>query len=507
MLWREPPGPICVLDPSPLSQSIDIHGFLDPRRDARTISRPHGYSTTTFMPPGLISLPLRSSPTRRALLQTAVHLSHGTLGQQPAPPHRSSHTAAAATPTTANTTAPDNMLGKAAKAYGANAPPPSSSASKPTANSDIRDRFKKPTPASAGTEQDDNLSSQYWQRSLSQQSQQQSQRGANHGALASLYSCGDSFREEQQPQPQPQKQQLPARQQNVVDLTGSSFNDPASKPKAKAQPEVFFVEDDFSDDNDLDLDFEAPSALPPMPKKAAEPAAKENVPPPQPSTQEVEWSSSPASHFQAPKREETQPAASLKRQSSGESDSVPQPPPAKKRTLPASFREPAPVQPSSAMTPAHNSKKDFLDPTASAIKEQRRLLKDKRQADTAVEIPETFAEDEQSHGAGVQVSAVNLSGEQRKVLDVVVKQGKSVFFTGPAGTGKSVLMRAIIKDLKEKFARDPERVAVTASTGLAACNIGGMTLHSFSGTSRVYMSQPVETWERFELTIPRQALV
>jgi ATP-dependent DNA helicase PIF1 len=29
--------------------------------------------------------------------------------------------------------------------------------------------------------------------------------------------------------------------------------------------------------------------------------------------------------------------------------------------------------------------------------------------------------------------------------------------------------------------REPDRVAVTASTGLAACNIGGVTLHSFSG--------------------------
>lgn len=74
-----------------------------------------------------------------------------------------------------------------------------------------------------------------------------------------------------------------------------------------------------------------------------------------------------------------------------------------------------------------------------------------------------------------------LSQEQQKVLDLVVNQSKSVFFTGSAGTGKSVLMRAIIAELRKKYSREPDRVAVTASTGLAACNIGGVTLHSFGG--------------------------
>jgi len=49
------------------------------------------------------------------------------------------------------------------------------------------------------------------------------------------------------------------------------------------------------------------------------------------------------------------------------------------------------------------------------------------------------------------------------------------------GTGKSVLMREIITNLRKKYAREPDRVAVTASTGLAACNVGGVTLHSFGG--------------------------
>jgi ATP-dependent DNA helicase PIF1 len=86
-----------------------------------------------------------------------------------------------------------------------------------------------------------------------------------------------------------------------------------------------------------------------------------------------------------------------------------------------------------------------------------------------------------SHASKKKNSAIELSSEQEHVKSLVIDKGQSVFFTGPAGTGKSVLMRAIIAELKKKYARDPERVAVTASTGLAACNIGGMTLHSFSG--------------------------
>lgn len=44
------------------------------------------------------------------------------------------------------------------------------------------------------------------------------------------------------------------------------------------------------------------------------------------------------------------------------------------------------------------------------------------------------------------------------------------------GTGKSLLLRAIITGLRKKYAKHPEAVAVTASTGMAASNIGGASL-------------------------------
>lgn len=70
--------------------------------------------------------------------------------------------------------------------------------------------------------------------------------------------------------------------------------------------------------------------------------------------------------------------------------------------------------------------------------------------------------------------ATPLSAEQAKVLQLV-QNGESVFFTGSAGTGKSHLLRHIIKCLP------PDTTFPTASTGSAACLIGGTTLHSFAG--------------------------
>ncbi|CAE6435818.1 unnamed protein product [Rhizoctonia solani] len=76
-------------------------------------------------------------------------------------------------------------------------------------------------------------------------------------------------------------------------------------------------------------------------------------------------------------------------------------------------------------------------------------------------------------------SVHELSKEQRYILDMALS-GKSLFFTGSAGTGKSFLLKQIIQAMDDKGLE----VAVTASTGLAALNIGGETLHSFAGVGK-----------------------
>lgn len=73
-----------------------------------------------------------------------------------------------------------------------------------------------------------------------------------------------------------------------------------------------------------------------------------------------------------------------------------------------------------------------------------------------------------------------LTEEQKYVLDKVIKGRTNLFFTGSAGTGKSVLLREVIRRFRETIG-DPTKLQVTASTGIAALNIGGVTLHSFAG--------------------------
>lgn len=70
-----------------------------------------------------------------------------------------------------------------------------------------------------------------------------------------------------------------------------------------------------------------------------------------------------------------------------------------------------------------------------------------------------------------------LTPEQRAVCQAAL-QGKSFFFTGGAGTGKSFLLRQLLQLLPGDV------TAVTAPTALAASHLGGTTLHRWAGIGR-----------------------
>jgi len=65
---------------------------------------------------------------------------------------------------------------------------------------------------------------------------------------------------------------------------------------------------------------------------------------------------------------------------------------------------------------------------------------------------------------------------QKQALKIL-KSKKNVFLTGPAGSGKTHLLREFVEYLKKK----KKKHAVTASTGIAATHIDGTTLHSWAG--------------------------
>ena len=255
---------------------------------------------------------------------------------------------------------------------------------------------------------------------------------------------------------------------------------------------VLINDDDFDDDLDLDdLDIPVVSlpTLPPPARQEANTSSNDN-PPPATATSTLSWSQSSPSHLAPRQLFQSGPSATrgLNKRDAPEQDSSPIVP-AKKRTLPHNWQAQKIEGEGVAVVSRNtsNASRDAMwNASASAVKAQKKQLKTQQRKPfenphERSERSKTPAAPAPSKSQPAKAAAITLSREQLQVRELVVEKGASVFFTGPAGTGKSVLMRTIISDMKRKYARDPERVAVTASTGLAACNIGGMTLHSFSG--------------------------
>ena len=295
----------------------------------------------------------------------------------------------------------------------------------------------------------------------------------------------------------------------------------------KLHDTVFFDENDFVDDEDLDLDSD--STINPTQVSTTCPSTNTNItypstttdvkypslpdtlahtttaPTPPASSVPIPWSSSPP-HHKLPVAETVAPStSSAPRANISKRRTLPwlenksddrdeyqtdeanralekRPLPAKVQKILEAQRKRKAANAGNSFTPLPKDEPDSLYPwnkTASTVKKEQKVL---RQGNK--KLVRDIAADPHAKATTTKdkkIPKIFLSDEQRKVLTLVADGKKSVFFTGSAGTGKSVLLREIIRVLRYKYKREMDRIAVTASTGLAACNIEGVTLHSFAG--------------------------
>ena len=130
-----------------------------------------------------------------------------------------------------------------------------------------------------------------------------------------------------------------------------------------------------------------------------------------------------------------------------------------------SFNSRSSLSSSSSISSSKNqSKKQKQDKTKNK-RENQSQLKDKEQ------------KDEQKIQKRKQSSSISwdILSEQQKEIVKSILEGKSIFFTGEGGTGKSLLLKYLISILP------PETTYVTGSTGLTSVALEGFTLHHFSG--------------------------
>ena len=89
------------------------------------------------------------------------------------------------------------------------------------------------------------------------------------------------------------------------------------------------------------------------------------------------------------------------------------------------------------------------------------------------------------------IQCFNLCEEQARILRLAAR-GRNVFYTGAAGTGKSQVLRALVKYYSAK------RVVtdVLSPTGIAALNVNGKTIHTYAGWSGKSKEFPIARLER-----------
>lgn len=67
--------------------------------------------------------------------------------------------------------------------------------------------------------------------------------------------------------------------------------------------------------------------------------------------------------------------------------------------------------------------------------------------------------------------SIIITDEMKKAIELIETTNRCIYITGKAGTGKTTFLKNLVTNCKKK-------IIITASTGIAAINAGGVTLHS-----------------------------
>lgn len=88
-----------------------------------------------------------------------------------------------------------------------------------------------------------------------------------------------------------------------------------------------------------------------------------------------------------------------------------------------------------------------------------------------------------------------LGPEQQELVNLILT-GRNVFYTGAAGTGKSLVLRTAVEKLRARMLH----VEVVAPTGKAALAVNGMTTWSFAGWTPSAHARPLEILRNWSLS-------
>ncbi|KAI0185734.1 P-loop containing nucleoside triphosphate hydrolase protein [Xylaria flabelliformis] len=98
---------------------------------------------------------------------------------------------------------------------------------------------------------------------------------------------------------------------------------------------------------------------------------------------------------------------------------------------------------------------------------------------------------EESSRAPIPIKEPPLCSEQAELVDIILS-GRNVFYTGSAGCGKSTVLKAFTRRLRERGLN----VDIVAPTGISALGVGGSTTYVYAGWNLTSFKQSLDDLRR-----------